>query len=323
LAATFVISALVALDLAGAGWSARRPEVDWSAFRLDAPGSFASWIAALVLAWSGFAGLQIYLIRRHRADDYRGGYRFWSSAAVLLAIASLDAATSLHAFLGQLAGSLLGAAQYSGWIGVSLVILIGAGFGARMVWEIKPSRGALATFAAAAVCYLAAIVSGAGLFDALPIRPALIAAATALGGHALVLLTVGVFGRYVFLEAHGQLPQRTRKPKAASSPDAPSKKRAARPKGNENPSDASGDAKKRGKTDVEGTGAAKDKPPAEPARKPPEQKPAPAAASPLRIAGKTPAASDDDDSEDAEDSPRLSKAERRKLRKQQVHRKAA
>jgi hypothetical protein len=322
LAATMVIAALVALDVASAGWRAKRPEIDWSIFRLDALGSMANWVAALVLAWAGFAGLQIYLIRRHRSDDYRGGYRLWSSAAVLLTIASLDAATSLHSFLGRLAGSLLGAAQYSEWIGIGLVAVIGIAFGARMVWEIKPSRGALATFAVAALCYLAAIAPGAGLMDALPVRTTLVAATAALCGHALVLLTVGVFGRYVFLEAHGQLPLRVRKPKNTPSPETPSRKRSSKPKGNDASPDVGGDGKKRGKTDVEGAAPAEKRPP-EPAKKPPEQKPAPAASASPQIAGKVRPVNDEDDDEDAEGSPRLSKAERRKLRKQQFHRKAA
>jgi hypothetical protein len=319
LAAAVVIGALTSLDVASGGWSAQRPEVDWSAFRLDAPGSFARWVAALMLAWAGFAGLQIYLIRRHRADDYRGGYRLWSTAAVALMLASADAATSLHAFLGGLLGALFGASAHSTWIGLGLVLLAGVGLGTRMVWEIMPSRGSLAALSLAAMAYLTAVLSIAGLLDAVPVRPSLLGAAAALCGHALVLLTVGVFGRYVFLEAHGRLPQRIRKAKQTSPDDAPPKRR----KSKTDPLDSGSESKKRGKSDVEGSAAANEKRAPEPSKKP-EPKPAPAASSPPRIAGKTPAARDDDDEDDADadESPRLSKAERRKLRKQQL-RKAA
>jgi hypothetical protein len=206
-----------------------------------------------------------------------------------------------------------------------LVAAATGGFGLRMIWEIKSSRGAAAALSLAAGCYLFAVLAGEGWTGVDASWMPAAGGAALLSAHAFVLLTVGVFGRFVYFEAHG-LPAKTeRKPKVRKSSEGAAKKRSAKTdKAEGSPADA---AKRPAKTDVEpakakppaapGKDASADKRPPEPAKKPPETKSPSPAAAPAKPATKAPApASDDDDEDDADDSPRLSKAERRKLRKQ-------
>jgi hypothetical protein len=323
--AALLVAALTACDTYRPLWQARLPQVDWSLLAMNSSGSLARWFASLAFAWAACAAIQVYVIRRQRTDDYRGGYRLWAWTAAALLLASADAATSLHATLGALGASLLGSPSHGRLAGLGLVAAATGGFGLRMIWEIKSSRGAVAALSLAAGCYLFAVLAGEGWTGVDASWMPAAGGAALLSAHAFVLLTVGVFGRFVYFEAHG-LPAKTeRKPKVRKSSEGAAKKRSAKTdKAEGSPADA---AKRPAKTDVEpakakppaapGKDASADKRPPEPAKKPPETKSPSPAAAPAKPATKAPApASDDDDEDDADDSPRLSKAERRKLRKQ-------
>lgn len=315
LGAAALIAGLTALDAYHAVWRTRFPSVDWSMLDAEAPGSLARWFASLVFVWAAFASFQVYLIRLHRADDYRGGYRLWSWAAAVFLFASADAGASLHVLAGSALAAASGTPHHSQLAGLLLVATVAIGFGLRMVWEIKPSRGALAVLATAAVCYVFTSLAGSGAIGPSSMAP-WAGGAAALAGHALVLLTVGVFGRYVYLEAHGGIAKR---PKKAKGSEGASKKRGTK---SDSVNGLRAEAKKRpAKTDLDGvkseSGAGAGKPSTEPMKKPVETKPAAPSLATKPVA-KPSAADDEEDEDDAgADSSRLSKAERRRLRKQQ------
>ena len=83
-----------------------------AAFDLDGEGSLASWYSSALLAMASVVALIIYGLRRHRLDDYRGRYRIWLWASLILLLASIDVATSLHAVLRPLMTALTGTPLY-------------------------------------------------------------------------------------------------------------------------------------------------------------------------------------------------------------------
>jgi hypothetical protein len=73
------------------------------AFTITAPSSVAAWVEAVAFILASLFGLQIYAMRRHRRDDYRGTYRVWLMLTVVFLVASLQCIVPL----GQIGGTLL------------------------------------------------------------------------------------------------------------------------------------------------------------------------------------------------------------------------
>jgi hypothetical protein len=301
LACSSVAGLLVYLHVASRTWRERFPAVDFSALDLAARGSLGAWFSSLLLAWAGIASVQVYLIRRHRNDDYQGRYRLWPTIAGAFWLGSFVAAARLDRLAGELIATLSGVPMQGMPIGVGLLAAIVAACGLRLIWEIRPSRGALALLAMASGCYLGAAVMTMDWVSIPEPWTSAGAPIACMAGNIFVLLTVAVFGRYVHLQARGELIVRPRKVKA------PREKAKKQPEPQEG-----GAAKKRAsKSDLDESAKSGSKEP------PAEKKPSPPAAS-SKPAGKSPptlSINSDDDEDDESPSP-LSKAERRRLRKQ-------
>ncbi|MBW3596256.1 MAG: hypothetical protein KY475_03160 [Planctomycetes bacterium] len=299
LACSAAVGLLGYLHVAVAGWKERLPEVDFAPLELAARGSLGAWLASLLLAWASIVAVQVFLIRRHRNDDYQGTYRLWLTLAAALGLGSIVAATKLDVMAGELVAVLCGIPAHATLIRVLLIGAVAAACSVRSIWEIKPSRGALSLLAAAMTCYLAVALLSLGVVKAPAPWTTGGGALAALIAHVFVLLTVGVFGRYVHLEARGELMLRPRKEKRPRAKAA--RRRASAEAAAETPAPRT--AKKRAaKTDLEET-----------ASKKADEKPAPVANS--KPASKSPTLAIADEEE--EDRPAaLSKAERRRLRKQ-------
>lgn len=343
-AAATIVAALATLHVQSRAWSRQLPQVDFLALDATAHGGLANWFSTLVLAWAGFAAVQVYLIRRHRNDDYRGGYRLWLWLAGLLLAASAAVATSLDQMAVELAVALCGIPLNGRFLHGALVATVAAVGAVRMIWEIKPSRGALLVLAAASAAYLTASAGNLRLF-ALPEPWSTVrGAVSTMAGHVFVLLTIAVFGRFVHLEARGELAQKPAKDKSKpvrekggrkssgkAGESAPgdearpaAKKRVARTDLNEAaakeakspPADSRAEAKPAAATDKIADG----KRDAAVAKESSDKKSTLAASSSVKAAAKlareTAPDDDDLDDDDADAPGQLSKAERRRLRKQ-------
>ena len=308
LACSAVSGLLIYLHVAGRAWQDQLPAVDFSALDLAARGSLGGWFSSLLLAWAGIASMQVYLIRRHRNDDYQGKYRLWPTIAGAFWLGSLAAAARLDRLAGELIATLCGVPTQGMLIGMGLTAAILTACTLRLIWEIRPSRGALALLAMASSCYLAAAVTALGWLQVPAPWTSAAAPIACMAANVFVLLTVAVFGRYVHLQARGELVVRPRKVKAPR--EKVKKERAPAPE----PKEAAPAKKRTSKSDL--NESAKNESKESPA--PAEKKPAPPAAS-SKPSGKSPPTllinSDDDEDEDGNPSP-LSKAERRRLRKQ-------
>jgi hypothetical protein len=186
-------------------------QIPLTALDVGARGSLAAWFSGMTLFTASLLAVLVFTIRRHRLDDYRGRYRIWLWAALVLLIASLDATTGLHAVfypvLTELTGTpLLGDGTIWG------VVVVGVLFGLfliRMVFEILSARLATCFLVLACSAYVAAAafkfqpsLSGS---DSLSV---IVASTTLLAAHFCLLYCVTLYGRHVYMEAQRGIPAR-------------------------------------------------------------------------------------------------------------------
>ncbi len=273
------------------GWFETEPRL--SAFNHARPGSLGQWLAGGMLAMAAALGLVTFRLRAHRIDDFRGKYRLWLVAIGALLLASIDVTTGVHhacsAAVETLAkGPFLGMRE--GW----WMALYGGFFGIigiRLAIEIRASRPALTFLFLSSAFFVVAGMLTAGIVSFKePLEYSVALSTTWLVAVWGVLMSTASFARHVFLDAQGLLPIETGKTKKKS--------RRVKPK-----STSSSDEEE-----------------SEEAAEPPKKQEAAAATS------KTPAvsATKDDDEEEEDGDSRLSKSERKRLKKmQQFTRRAA
>ena len=175
-----------------------------SAFALTGSGNISSWFASLLLLSVMIGSLQVYLLRRHKLDDYRGRYKIWLVVAAWSAIASLDASSGLHSLLDLAARRIPASgmlATADGWW-----LLIASGLtgvlGLRLLVEIRRSVMSLIFMSVALIGYSGLLSVQLGWIS-LPaaIDSSLIGAMILLGSHIAVCTSIWVFARACFFSA--------------------------------------------------------------------------------------------------------------------------
>lgn len=217
---------LFALDGQMSAWSRHGGRENLAALDFSARGSLAAWFGSMMLTLAAATGVFVFLLRRHKVDDYRGRYRFWLWSSALLVLAAIDAATGIH----RIAVGLL--MRSSGWLPMHegamwSVILGGVLFGPlalRGVFEIRQSRGATALLLLATGLYVLAAVIAVELVVLPGTLASLVTQSALLLGRLITLMCVLIFARHVLLDAQGKLPDRSdRKSKSSDgSETAPS-----------------------------------------------------------------------------------------------------
>ena len=279
---------------------------DVSAFQLGVPGSIAAWMASAVLFVATAACALVYSIRRHRIDDFRGRYRIWLAAAAACLVASVNSATGLHHVLADVMSHV------SGWTALrdgAFWWLAAAGLPLtwiliRTLLDVKECRLAttlliLATsfYAVATAIHLEAFQPDAAL------SPMLVGAAAMLG-HWLVLASVLSYARFVILDAQGLV---------GSRPRITGRRRMKK-----RPADKNADPRKQSSA---ATTSASNLPSQQRPSTPQPSK-APAAKNQW-VDGSRPERDVYDDDDSSGDSRKLTKAERKQLRKLKLQNRAA
>jgi hypothetical protein len=194
-------------------------------------GGMTAWASAVSLLLCAMLARLIYSLRRHRVDDYAGRYRVWRWIAWGGMLASINSVVQLHGVVAKIAvaatGMRLTSMGAEWWLAPAA--LIGGWIFVRLMLEVGESRSSLAMLVLAACSYAAA---GAGSLGWSP--AALGPWATALTdvmpliGHTMALAGLMVFGRYVVLDVQGLIEHKprpaVREPKAAKRAPAPSLK---------------------------------------------------------------------------------------------------
>jgi len=264
-----------------------------AALDLGRADSLAGWFSAAALLGGCNLAVIIYLLRRHRVDDYRGRYRVWIWFAALLLLSSIEVIAGLRHIVGQLVHdfSPMGERFTPQVWSVLIVVFFGSITLIRAAIEVRRSRGSSSMLAMTFVCYaFVALDSALYVFPASEFHT-LIDGSCLLLGHLALVSTLVIYARFVYLDAHGHLAVRARKPRAAKKVKEPktTKADADRP---------SKQAETRRRSDLEVEGS--------------EKKPSAtitAANRPIRIDPPIPVTSDNGER-------KLSKAERKKLRRE-------
>lgn len=186
-----------------------------AAFDLDGEGSLAVWFSSMTLSAAGVVAILVYLVRRHRVDDYQGHYRVWLWAAMCWFLMSLDETASLHEGFKEMMSLLAGTRLFgdgSIWWVVPYFFLLGA-VGTRLLMDMRSCWLSSTVFVMTAACYLCGI--GAQLGWIMPesgARGVMVEEGAEMLGNLLLLLTMGLHARHVILDARGLLPQRCDEP---------------------------------------------------------------------------------------------------------------
>jgi hypothetical protein len=202
----------------------------------------------------------------------------------------VNAVVGVHQFIARAAVAITGwsltASGAEWWL--APIVLVAGWIGLRLVFEIAESRSACGLTLLAGISYALAAAGALGWsITALGASADALAGALPLVGHTLILAALMVYARYVVLDVQGLIEHKPRRPAASA---AKARKPAAKTATPAAPAVTSA-----------------------PAAKAPSPQPKPAAAASTAAAASWSEADEDDEDESA--GRRLSKAERKRLRK--------
>jgi hypothetical protein len=201
--------------------------ITFSTFNLEAPGGLASWFSSTLLLVSAGLSVLIYQVRRHRKDDYQGVYRVWLWAALCWLIMSVDEAAGLHHSFGKMMTLMTGTdfAKLGGsgacwWVIPYFFLLIPIGI--RLLMDMRQCWLSSSFLLASGGCFALAVVTDLGWFLGDRASLAVIVEEGAeLAGCFFLFSSMLLHGRFVLLDAMGEIPIREKKEK----PIKPKKKR--------------------------------------------------------------------------------------------------
>jgi hypothetical protein len=183
------------------------------ALDMTAGNSISAWVQSIVSLGSSGLCLLIYSIRRHRIDDIRGRYRIWQAAMVACLLLSVNSVAGLHQTVADVLGNLTGWTALPGgaiwWLvlgGVPVVWIV-----VRTLLDIRECRLSSALLVGAVVCYLVSVTSFLGVQSLGNARfEVVVTNTTLLLGHWLVFAAAVSQARFVILDAQGLIAIRQR-----------------------------------------------------------------------------------------------------------------
>ncbi len=197
------------------------------ALNVAGEGSLVNWFTSTLLLLAAVTALVVYSIRRHRLDDYHGKYRLWLVAAVAWFWLSIDEAAGLHQSLQAVATHLGGPSIPHTellWVG-TYALLFGA-LGLRLAFEMRASRASSTVFVLAGMVLGTAAVAHMGWLP-LPDEQVrlLVEEGCEMSGSLLLLLAMSLHARYVILDSEGRLSATVKKKEKEQGAEAAPKKR--------------------------------------------------------------------------------------------------
>lgn len=181
------------------------------AFDVQGRGGLATWFSSLMLALAALQGIQIYRIRRHKANDYRGRYRLWLWVPLALFSMAMCVATHLHHDLAVLASQAYAVVAPADESLLWPVVYCAAWslFSLRLAFEVRESRVSLASLCLSTCCYFgAAVMVVVPNLVPDPVVSVIVTTAAAMLGHLATFFTVAAYGRHVYLDSQGLVPAR-------------------------------------------------------------------------------------------------------------------
>jgi len=192
------------------------------ALDLTGEGTLAAWFSTTMLTLAAAAAWVVYSVRKQRADDYHGRYRVWLGAGFAWLLLGVDESASLHeTFRDVMIGTTKQIGFGDGsiwWIGAYGLVLTVVGI--RLMLDMRECRTSTTALGFTAVCYLTAVlivlnVERQWLPQAnLPTTyTVMLKEGLELLGNLFLLTSMLIHARYVILESQGEITPRAVKPK--------------------------------------------------------------------------------------------------------------
>ena len=176
-----------------------------AALRVIGPGSIGNWLVGLLMTLSAMVCLQIFALRKHRVDDYRGTYRIWAWAAALFFLASLGCVVPLGEILTHLLLTVAKPEYVKSLLLIVCVQLVVASFlYVRALSEIWASRGTVWALSLSWVLVVCSIsLQLPSISDSVGESAPTVKANLIVGSAMLLFMTAITFGRFVYLQSRG------------------------------------------------------------------------------------------------------------------------
>ncbi|HEX4131233.1 MAG TPA: hypothetical protein VHZ24_14430 [Pirellulales bacterium] len=199
----------------------RLPGIDLAADR-----NLATWLTSIWQLLAALAAVVIYGVRRHKADDYHGRYRIWLWGAACWLAASVDTGSNLRSafthVMRHVSGTELGA---NGWWIAGYAVVAGP-IVVRLLIDMRRCRVSTAVLISAMASYLVASVGTLGFIDtSFDAHGVMIERAGEMLGALLTLVAMGLHARFVIRDAQGLMP--AAKAKSAQKKAAEAKAKTA------------------------------------------------------------------------------------------------
>jgi hypothetical protein len=166
----------------------------------------ASWVSSVLLLILCVGSIQVYLIRRFKADDYKGRYKIWLWVAAIAAVLSFEQATGAHRLLQSVVDRFATAApwnQASLWW-MMIVSVVASYVGIRLFFELSSNLGSFALFVLTAMVYGVVVCSRwESMLGASYLTSAEGQSVSLLGANLLMTTVVWIYARTVYLSAQG------------------------------------------------------------------------------------------------------------------------
>lgn len=170
----------------------------------------------------GLCGV-VFGLRRHRSDDLRGVYRWWVPATLASAAVAVCLTTGLHGVAASAIASRVGWSPLAGdafWWMAPATLLLG-GLGGRMFFDVKESRLATAGAVIATLSAGVAIVASQGWAPSSLTPHARVIEFAATNGFLLATaFALLAYARRIVLEAGGRAAAPVKRVRPAKQPKA-------------------------------------------------------------------------------------------------------
>lgn len=209
-----IVAGLEALYHYSPQWSGMTTDGHIAAFDLDDEGSLAVWFSSTTLFLCTLMAMLVYLVRRQQPDDYHGRYRVWLWAAACWLIMSIDEGSSLHEGFKELMTKVSGQRIYGDgsiwWVAAYGLVLSAVGM--RLLLEMRTCISSTFALVLAGGCYVAAVITQMELV--LPQTGAfgvMIEEGCEMVGNVFLLLSMTLHARYVIMDIEGLVPKKNAK----------------------------------------------------------------------------------------------------------------
>jgi len=167
--------------------------------------------AAMLLASACYAKL-IFSLRRHRVDDFRGRYRVWRTASWAALALSLNAVIGGHSIVARALGYFTSWSVLPGNAGwwLAAAVIVGGYLLLKLIFDVAECRGAAFAYGLAAACFVVAGANAAGWSPTWAAAwPDTMSRAFPLAANLLLLVGTLLFARYVVLDVQGLISHRS------------------------------------------------------------------------------------------------------------------